>query len=215
MLFSSGPSWTDTHSNSCREAAGPASFWPLFRTDGLWQCELSFLLSVIKPNISLLKRKEYLNKWCFSIWSPVSSIQSSYVWQSYPPLKSHLPCSCFTWFTVTLCFLASRYLLQFSLPWNMVVLDCQKKRLCSVMGQIILRYENVFTYSWYQSCTLQRWKFDCGIGLTFLVPKILYLQLGKSSSKEFRLQNYCSMSRWKLLPRGLNIINSLTASCSN
>ncbi|XP_021269010.1 thioredoxin reductase 2, mitochondrial isoform X2 [Numida meleagris] len=45
-----------------------------------------------------------------------------------------------SWFAVTLCFLASRYLLQFSLPWNMVVLDCQKKRLCSVMDQIMLRY---------------------------------------------------------------------------
>lgn len=59
----------------------------------------------------------------------------------------YLLCSCFISFNGnTFCFLTSRYLLQFSLPWNMVVLDCQKKQLCSVMDQIILRYENVFNF---------------------------------------------------------------------
>jgi len=57
------------------------------------------------------------------------------------------------------------------------VLDCQKKRLCNVMDQIILRYENVFNFVVCVKLHYEKTKASLLHQATFLVPKRLCLQL--------------------------------------
>lgn len=102
-----------------------------------------------KKNLWLFSFKEFVRN---CVLSPGIQLWQQPKWRCVPELHLSvmhkcLPGSCFTWFNSnTFCFLLSRCLPQSSLPWNMGVLDCQKKQLCNVTDQIILRYENIFNF---------------------------------------------------------------------
>lgn len=180
-----GPSWINTHSNSCRKTAGSASFWPVFRIDGLWQCELLFLFfffSITKPKpYAFVSLKNFKGiAFCHLESSFESSSQSRYVWQSYTSQScKSLPCICHAdasyGSTVTLSVSSASHkqvptTVFTPLEYGCVGLSEEAAVQCYGSDNIEV-WKHFWFYSWCQSCTMKRQKFHSCIRQNFWSPK--------------------------------------------
>lgn len=112
---------------------------------------VSYVLFFSKNNLWLFFLKRVFEELCFVTWNPALTAATVELCARAAPLSRAQVCArqllrISQHSSNTLCFLLSRCLPQSSLPWNMVVLACQKKQLCSVTDQIILRYENISSF---------------------------------------------------------------------